>query len=1039
MMGGLNLSEWAINHKTLVTFFMVLCVVAGVKSYVSLGREEDPEFAVQTMLVQVNWPGATTADTISQITDRLEKKLRETPDIDYINSYTTPGQSVIYVNLLQSTPPDQIPFIWYEVRKKVYDIRQTFPQGIQGPFFNDEFGDVYGVIYGITFDGFTLRQTRDFAEQAKMAFQNGHDVSKVMMFGQQDQKFYLSFSPQKLAALGLNLNDVLNSIADQNALVPSGVVNTPDENILVNVTGGFLTKESLEAVNLFINNRFFHLTDIATVEEGYVDPPSKMFRVNGKQAIGLGMSMKAGGNNLEFGRGLAEIAARLQQDFPVGIDVVLVSDQPQVVKEAIAGFTDALLEALIIVLAVSFISLGLRAGLVVALSIPLVLSIVFIGMELAEISLQRISLGALIIALGLLVDDAMITVEMMVSKIEEGYEKAKAATFAYVTTAFPMLTGTLVTIFGFFPIGFADSNTGQYCFSLFAVIAIALVSSWFVAVVFAPVIGVFVLPNKIVAKHQEGAREYGRVTTLYKHLLLFCMRFRYLTIAVTLGLFALALFGQQFVQRQFFPSSDRPELLVTINLPAAASIFATEDTVNRVQKLIDGDPDIERYSNYIGGGAIRFYLPLAVLSDNDFIGQFVIVTKGIEERERVKAKLLAELPTAAPDVTTFVQDLELGPPVGWPIQYRVTGRTTDEARQFADELVAAMTSSGLARDINFDWRDKNKALRIVVDQDTARRVGLSSKTLQQALQAVLSGTTITQLRDSIYLIDLVARADDSTRASLEGVRNLQISLPNGHSVPLREVASIEYVLDEGYVGMRDGLPTMTVQANMMPGLQAATVYSRLRPELEKIRATLPFGTTIIEGGTVEKSAESNAALMAQVPIMVGMMLIILMVQLQSVSRLLLVVSVAPLGLIGVVAALLFTNTPMGFVATLGIIALAGMIIRNSVILIDQIEHTRKAGENAWEAVIEAAQHRFRPIMLTASAAILGMIPIMRDVFWGPMAYAIVGGLAGATLLTLLFLPALYVTSFRIKEPKSSDPGAARSGDPAGGAEPALAP
>ena len=856
------------------------------------------------------------------------------------------------------------------------------------------------------------------------------------MFGQQDQTFYLSFDPQKLAALGLNLNDVLSSIADQNALVPSGVVNTPGENILVNVTGGFLSKQNLEAVNLFINDRFFHLTDIATVEEGYVDPPTKMFRVNGKQAIGVGISMKAGGNNLDFGRGLAAIAAELQQEFPIGIDLVLVSDQPQVVKLAIAGFTDALLEALVIVLAVSFLSLGLRAGLVVALSIPLVLSIVFIGMELAGISLQRISLGALIIALGLLVDDAMITVEMMVSKIEEGYEKAKAATFAYVTTAFPMLTGTLVTIFGFFPIGFADSNTGQYCFSLFAVIAIALVSSWFVAVIFSPVIGVAVLPNKIVSKHKEGDREYGFITRTYKHLLLFCMRMRYLTIAVTLGLFVLAIFGQKFVQRQFFPSSDRPELLVTVNLPSAGSIFATEKVIDKIETLINGDPDIERYSNYIGGGAIRFYLPLAVLSDNSFVGQFVIVTKGIEERKRVKAKLQAALPTAVLDATTFVQDLELGPPVGWPIQYRVTARTPDEARKYADQLVDAMVKSGYARDVNFDWRDKNKTLKVVVDQDVARRVGLSSKTLSQALQAVLTGTTITQMRDSIYLINLVARADANTRASLDGVRDLQISLPNGRSVPLREVASIDYVLDEGYVGMRDGMPTMTVQANMVEGLQAATVYQRLLPDVEKIRATLPPGGSLIEGGTVEKSAQSNAALIAQVPLMLGLMLIILMVQLQSVSRLLLVISVAPLGIIGVVAALLFTNTPMGFVATLGIIALAGMIIRNSVILVDQIEHTRKAGEDAWEAVIEAAQHRFRPIMLTASAAILGMIPIMRDVFWGPMAYAIVGGLAGATLLTLLFLPALYVTSFRIKETRRNDPG--KAGSAGSGATPAPA-
>lgn len=1013
-MTGFNLSDWAVRHRILVLFFMLIAVVGGVLSYLQLGREEDPDFTIRTMVVQTAWPGATTADTMLQVTDRIEKKLEETPQLDYLKSYTKPGVSVVFVNLLESTATEDVPWIWYEVRKKVADISATLPQGVIGPAFNDEFGDVFGIIYGLTVDGFSPREARDFAETARSTFLRVADVGKVEIFGTQDEKIYLSFSPAKLAALGVDFNQVMAAIADQNAVAPSGVISTDQENVLVEVSGALLGERGIEAINLFVNNRFYPLAELATVTRGYVDPPTKMFRVNGETAIGIGVSMRAGGNNLTFGAGLRNAAAELQQQFPIGVDLTLVSDQPEVVKKAIGSFTQALFEAVAIVLAVSFLSLGLRAGLVVALSIPLVLSIVFLGMAIMEISLQRVSLGALIIALGLLVDDAMITIEMMVSKVEEGLEKAKAATFAYVSTAFPMLTGTLVTLFGFLPVGFAESNVGQYCFSLFAVMAMALLTSWFVAVIFAPVIGVTVLPSQIAKKTQAGF--VSRARNLFRRALVACMRRRYLTIAATLALFAAALIGQSVVQRQFFPPSDRPELLVTMTLPKDASIFATRAEALKVEKLLEGDPDIERYSSTIGGGAIRFYLPLDVQLDNDFLAQFVIVSKGLDERDRLKAKLEKAFEEGFDNLVGRVSLLELGPPVGWPVQYRVSAATADEARQIAGRVADAMRASGEARTVNLDWNEKNKTVRLVVDQDQVRRLGLSSRALSQVLYTVFNGATVTEIRDSIYLIDLVARAGDSDRLSLDTLRNIQISLPSGGSVPLAEIASLSYTLDDGYVWRRDRLPTITVQADTAPGLEAPTVYKRLASDIAAIQKELPPQASVVEGGTVEKSAQSNASLLAKVPLMVMLMLIVLMIQLQSFQRLFLVVSVAPLGLIGVVAALLVTGSPLGFVAILGLIALIGMIIRNSVILVDQIERNRAAGDDPWTAVVEAALHRLRPILLTAAAAILGMVPIMRDVFWGPMAFTIVGGLAGATVLTLLFLPALYVTWFRIKEP-----------------------
>jgi multidrug efflux pump subunit AcrB len=1006
-----NLSAWAIGHRTLVLFFMLLFLAAGGFAYVNLGREEDPSFAINTMVVSAAWPGATLVDTMNEVTNTLEEKLEETPNLDIVKSYTTPGQTLIYVQLLDSTPPSAIAETWYQVRKKVSDVEHELPSGIVGPFFNDEYGDVFGIVYGITFDGFTWRQARDFAEAAKAAFLRASDTGKVEIFGDQEEKIYLSFSPEQLASIGVRLEDVMNAIAQQNAVTPSGVITTPDERILLDVSGALVDVESIKQINLYVGGQFYNITQLGTVTREPVDPPTKMFQVNSLPSIGIGISMRAGGNNLSFGDEIGAIAAQLQQDFPIGIDLVHVSDQPEVVREAISGFTSALFEAIIIVLAVSFVSLGLRAGLVVALSIPLVLAIVFLFLYTADISLQRISLGALIISLGLLVDDAMITVESMVSRIELGDPKPAAATYAYNSVAFPMLTGTIVTLSGFLPIGLAQSSVGQYTFSLFAVIAVALIVSWFVAVIFSPVIGVTVLPSTIKAKHGGP----GPVMRTFIRFLTLCMRWRYVTVGVTVLLFLLSIYGQTLLQRQFFPSSDRPELLVTLILPANASILATQTEVDRVIATFEGDPDVESYSAYVGGGAIRFYLPLDVQGDNPFVAQLVVVARDLEARGRLEAKLDAAI-AGMDTFTGRVARLELGPPVGWPVQYRVLGNTIDEARNFSQQVANVLRESGAAQTINFDWSEKSKSVRIEVNQDRARQLGLSSQAIANQLYAIHDGSVITQLRDDIYLVDVVARATNTDRLSLETLRTLQFTLPNGQSVPMMEVAKLSYTLDEAYVWRRDSKPTVTVQADPSPGLEAPTVFARLRPQMEAIAATLPPGAHIEEGGTVEKSNQSTGSVIAQLPLMAGVVLIVLMIQLQSFSRLALVLSVAPLGLIGVVVALLTTRTPFGFIAILGVIALFGMIVRNSVILVDRIEYNHDQGLSTWDAVLEATEHRLRPILLTAAAAILGMIPIMHDVFWGPMAYAIAGGLAGATLLTLFFLPALYIVWFRIKPP-----------------------
>ncbi|MBR0682674.1 efflux RND transporter permease subunit [Roseomonas eburnea] len=1014
MMQRYNLSEWAIRHRSLVAYFMLMVAVAGVYSYLRLGRSEDPEFTIKTMVVQAAWPGATVADTLQQITDRLERTLQETPNLDYLRSYTTAGQTTIFVNLRDSTPASQVPDIWYQVRKKVGDIRQTLPRSVVGPFFNDEFGDTFGIVYGFTADGFTHRELRDYVDEVRQRLLQLPDISKVEVLGAQDERIYVEFSTERLAGLGLDRSALIEALRAQNAVTPAGVVQTEDEKILVRVSGDFRSEQDILSVNFVANGRMLRLGDIARVTRGPADPAQPMFRVNGQEGIGLAIAMRQGGDVLALGHDVERTMAEIVTDLPVGIEAHLVADQPVTVEHAVHEFMEALWEAVAIVLAVSLLSLGLRAGAVVALAIPLVLGVVFVAMELFGIDLQRISLGALIIALGLLVDDAMITVEMMVTRLERGDDKEQAATFAYTSTAFPMLTGTLVTVAGFVPIGFAQSAAGEYTFSIFAVVAIALIASWFVAVLFAPLLGVWIL-KKPKVPHSE---EPGPIMRAFRGFLVLAMRARWITILLTLALFGVSLYGTRLVPQQFFPPSDRPELLVDLQLPETSSIQGTREVSARLDQLLAGDADVDHWSTYVGRGAVRFYLPLNVQLPNDFFAQAVVVTKGLEQRERVRARLEQALATDFPSVAARVYPLELGPPVGWPLQYRVSGPEAQQVREIAWQVAQVMGSGAGVQNINFNWMEPARALRIRVDQDQARLLGLSSEAVADALNTVVSGVTVTEMRSGIRLVDVVVRASPEQRMSLSTIRTLQVPLSNGRTVPLTQVASVEYAQEYPLVWRRNRRTTLTVQADVTAGMLPATVVQELAPRIAELRASLPEGYHIAVGGTVEESAKAQGSVIAVMPLMLLLTLTVLMVQLQGFSRLFLVLSVAPLGIIGVVAALLLSGKPLGFVAMLGVLALTGMIARNSVVLIDQIETERAHGKHPWDAVVEATMHRFRPILLTAAAAILGMIPIAPTIFWGPMAYAIMGGLAVATVLTLVFLPALYVAFFRIREPEA---------------------
>ncbi|MDH7796325.1 MULTISPECIES: efflux RND transporter permease subunit [unclassified Beijerinckia] len=1012
-MKGFNLSEWALDHRSMIWYFMLVFTLAGVFSYLNLGREEDPAFTIKTMLIQANWPGASINDQVTQVTDRIEKKLEELDTLDYSRSITTPGQSVIFVNLKADTPAAKVRPTWVEVRNMINDIRANFPQGVQGPFFNDRFGDVYGNIYAFTSDGVTPRQLRDYVEIARSRILTVPNAGKVDLIGAQDEAIYLEFSTRQTAALGLNQQQVIQSLQAQNAITPSGVIQSGPERIIVRVSGQFTSEDSLKDINLRVNNRFFRLTDVATVRRGYIDPPTAIFRFNGQDAIGLAIGMKPGANLLKFGEALSAEMKLITAELPIGVGVHLVADQPQVVEEAVSGFTRALFEAVIIVLAVSFISLGVRAGMVVALSIPLVLAITFVVMEYMGISLQRISLGALIIALGLLVDDAMIAVEMMVTRLELGDSLRKAATFVYTSTAFPMLTGTLVTVAGFIPIGLNSSSAGEYTFTLFVVLAVSLLVSWVVAVIFSPLIGITLLPETM----KKHSHEPGRFHKLFSRALIWSVRNHWITIAATILLFLASLVGMRLVQQQFFPSSDRPELIVDWNLLQSSSIAETRAQMERFEAIaLKGDPDIDHWSTYIGQGAGRFVLSFDVQQPNPYFGQIVIVAKSYEARRQLQPRLekIAREQFVGTDV--LVKTLELGPPVGRPIQYRISGPDIETVRSLAMSFAGAIDGNRNLSLLTYDWIEPARVVRVDVMQDKARQLGISSQDIAQSLNSIVGGVTITQVLDHTYLINVIGRSQASERGSLETLQNLQIPAGNGESIPLAAIARLQYSLEQPTIMRRGRLPTITVKAGVVGAVQPDTVVKELEPIVRAFREKLAPGYAVDIAGTAEESAKSQGPIAAVVPLMLFVMATILMIQLQSFQRLFLVVAVAPLGLIGVVAALVPSGAPLGFVAILGVLALIGILIRNSVILLMQIEELVAEGIDKWTAVIEASEHRMRPIALTAAAASLALIPIAREVFWGPMAYAMMGGIIAGTVITLLFLPALYVAWFRIKEP-----------------------
>jgi multidrug efflux pump len=1014
-MSGFNLSEWALKHRSITIYLMIVAVLAGLASYYRLGRSEDPSFIIKTMVVQAAWPGATMEETMKQVTERLERTLQETPHLDFLRSFTRAGVSTIFVNLDGKTNAQQVADTWYHVRKSVGDMRHTLPAGVIGPGFNDEFGDTFGIIYGVTADGFSHRELRDHVETLRSKLLGVKDVSKIELLGIQDEQIFIEFSMADLANLGVDRSALLAALQAQNTVRPAGLIETDEESISLRVSGSFESEQDIANVNFAVGNRMLRLADIATIRRGFADPPQPMFRVNGVPAIGLAVAMRDGGDILQLGENIKQVMADAKAELPLGVEPILVADQAVTVEGAISEFMSSLWQAVGIILVVSFISLGVRPGLVIALAIPLTLAIVFVVMDLLGIDMQRISLGALIIALALLVDDAMTTTDAMLTRLGQGDDKVSAATFAYRTYAYAMLAGTFVTMAGFVPVGFAASSAGEYTFSLFQVVSIALVVSWIVAVMFAPLLGIAILkPPK------AGSGEPGVVFRAYRGFLSLAMRLRYLVIALTIGLFIAAIMAMPLIPRQFFPSSDRPELLVDISLPQNASIYASETAAERFDALLKDDPDVERWSTYVGRGAIRFYLPLDVQLPNSFFSQAVIVAKDVDARNRLQEKLEEALARDFPNAVARVSPLELGPPVGWPIQYRVSGPDISEVREIALKLAAVISANPNTESVNFDWLEPARQLRIRVDQDEARLLGLSSQSVARILDTVVSGVPVTQIRDDIYLVNVVARATDEQRVSIDSLRTLQVPLPNGRTVPLAQFASFDYEQEYPLIWRRDRMPNLTVQSDIRPGMLPEEVVSALTEPIAELSRSLPAGYAIAVGGTVEESAKSQASVLAVVPIMFFIMLTVLMFQLQGFQRLLIVLSVGPLGLIGVVGALLASGRPLGFVAILGILALLGMITKNAVILLGQIDAERAQGKDVRTAALDACAARFRPIMLTAVSTVLGMIPIAWTVFWGPMAFAIMGGLLVATILTLVFLPVLYVTWFGWQEKRAGN-------------------
>jgi multidrug efflux pump len=1008
-----NLSEWALTHRPLVLFFLIAAVLMGALSYRQLGRAEDPSFTFKVMVIQTAWPGATAEEVERFVTDKIEKTLESVPYYDYARSYSKPGLSVITLSLKDSMPKGEVKDIWYQVRKKVGDMKGTLPDGVLGPYFNDEFGDVYSVIYALTGDGYSPADLKSIAEQARERLLRVKNVGKVELIGEQDQKVYVEISAQRLANYGLSVDSVIQALQKENAVSSAGAVDSGDAKVFVRLDMGFETAEKVKAIPLETGGRVIRLGDVAEIKRGYADPTAYTIRYNGQNAVGLGVVMAEGGNALDLGKAVEAEMARVLTTLPVGVEIGVVANQPHVVEESVGEFMESLVEALAIVMAVSFLSLGWRTGIVVALAVPLVLALTFVFMELMGIDLHRVSLGALIIALGLLVDDAIIAVEMMMVKMEEGWDRLKAGAYAWTSAAFPMLSGTVVTAAGFVPVGFAKSSAGEYTNAIFWVVGAALLLSWLVAVVFTPFLGYALLPTP---KRHEGHDLYqGGLYRVLRGAVVACIRFRWITIGVTVAAFVAALGGFTLVQQQFFPSSARPELLVDLRLAEGSSYAATAKEVERLEAMLKTDENVDHWVAYTGGGSPRFVLTLDQQLQNANFAQFVVMTKGLEQREALAKKLEEIAETDFPAARVRIGRLELGPPVGYPVQFRVTGENPRELRKIAYELRDRMKANPHLTSVNLDWDELSKRVRLEVDTAKARALGVSKQDLANAMQLLVGGVPVTQYREGTDLIDVVVRTPDQERLDLGAIGDLTIRTAKG-AMPVSQVATVHYDLEEPVLWRRARVTTMVVRADVAPGTQSLTATQEVTAQIADLRASLPDGYSIVTGGASEESAKSQGSIIAMMPLMLFIMVAALMLQLQSFSQVFMVFVTAPLGLIGVTAALLIFHQPFGFVALLGVIALAGIIMRNSVILVDQIEQDLEAGLSHWDAIVESTVRRTRPIVLTATAAILAMIPLASSVFWGPMAVAIMGGLTGATFLTIFFLPALYAAWFRVKRP-----------------------
>jgi multidrug efflux pump len=1027
MQSEFNLSAAALRHRELTLFFLVVIAIAGTMSYFRLGQREDPDFAFRAMVIRTLWPGATAEQVDRQVTDRIEKKLQETPYYKWTRSYSRPGESLIMLELLDVAPPKEVPQVWYQVRKKVDDIRATLPPEVLGPFFNDEFGDVFGSIYAFTGDGFSHSELRDYVERVRQEVLRLPNVAKVELVGVQEDRIFVELSPKKLAALGVDPQLVAQALREQNAVAPPGAVDTRTHSVALRVSGQLDSVAEVAALRLHAGGRTFRLGDIAQVSRGYVDPPVFKMRVHGKDAIGLAVSMTATGDVLKLGEDLRRTMSRMKSELPVGIEFEQVSDQPAVVKTAVGEFMRALGEAIAIVLGVSFITLGLRTGLVVGLTIPLVLAGTFFAMYLFRIDLQRVSTGALIIALGLLVDDAMIAVEMMARKLEEGFDKLTAATYAYSTTAFPMLCGTLVTAAGFLPIAMARSTTGEYTFSIFAVTTIALAISWFAAVIATPFLGAWLLKERR-AGAGEGLRDvYDK--PFYRRLratIEWCIVHRKTVIAATAASFALGMAGMALTEKQFFPSSNRIELLAELWLAEGSSVRAAEREAAKLEALLAKDEDVTSYVTYVGNGSPRFFLSLEQHLFRPNFAQVVVLTRSVEARERVLERLRRAFDEQFPGVRVRAVRVPLGPPVNYPVQFRVIGEQEAALKRIADQVAERVRAHPATLDVNVDWGDKVLAMRVDVDQERARALGVTSAGVSRSLAGVVSGVPIGQYREGDRLVDVVLRAPAEERAALDGLAQLPISTANGRTVPLAQVARVEETLEEPILWRRSRELALTVRADILDGVQAPDVSAAIDPTLAELRAALPSGYRIEAGGALEENMKAQQSIAAGMPMMLAVVLGMLMLQLKSFSRMVMVLLTAPLGIVGVAMALLAFGRPFGFVAMLGTIALGGMIMRNTVILVDQIEQDIAAGADRRTAIREATVRRFRPITLTAAAAVLAMVPLTRSVLWGPMAIAIMGGLIVATLLTILFVPALYAAWMRV--PPSASAAARSSGE-----------